>query len=252
MEKDGKMQKVFNKLRSLQEVLLKEFEIEAELEEIPKELDELKRNFQKVERIIKENEKNIESLNEKMSYLKKEKAELQKNHEKYEGQISLIKTQREYEAITSEIAQIKEKLENIEEEEMNSLGETEDMKKVIEEQSELHVQLKSTIAEKEKEVHKLQSEKKKELDKCLKEKHKISSGLDEEVIYKFEKIVKNKEGIGIVSIRRGVCMGCNMILPPQFINDVRREEEIIFCPNCSRILYFFEESPEEEEELVLE
>jgi len=251
MGKDAKMQEVFDKLRSLQEVLLNEFDIESDLEEIPKELEEMKRKFQRVERIIKENEKNIKSHEQKLSFLKKEKEELEHNQEKYEGQISLIKTQREYEAITSEIAQIKEKLEAIEEEEMNTLQEMEEMKKVIEEQSEIHDQLKSSISENEKEVNKLLASKNKELDKCLKEKRKISSGLDEEVIYKFEKIVKKKDGIGIVSIRRGVCMGCNMILPPQFINDVRREEEIIFCPNCSRILYYFVESPEDEE-LVLE
>ena len=64
--------------------------------------------------------------------------------------------------------------------------------------------------------------------------------MDEEVIYKFEKIVRKKEGLGIVSIKNSVCMGCNMILPPQFVNDVRREEKIIFCPNCSRILYFYD------------
>ena len=32
-----------------------------------------------------------------------------------------------------------------------------------------------------------------------------------------------------------------MILPPQFVNDVRREESIIFCPNCSRILFYYED-----------
>jgi predicted nucleic acid-binding Zn-ribbon protein len=251
MGKADKMQDVFDKLRMLQDVLLREFDIEAELEEIPRERDEMKRKFQRVERIIKENEKNLESHTAKIAALQKEKEELQRNHQKYESQISLIKTQREYEAITSEIAQIKEKLETVESEETGSMTEMEEMKKAIEEQSELHEQLKAAIHDKDKEVNKLLSEKQKELDKCLKEKNKISSGLDEEVIYKFEKIVKNKDGIGIVSIRRGVCMGCNMILPPQFINDVRREEAIIFCPNCSRILYFFEESPEEEE-LVLE
>ena len=95
-------------------------------------------------------------------------------------------------------------------------------------------------------MNKLTSEKQKELDKCLKEKKSISSGLDEELLYKFEKIVKNKEGIGIVSVKNNVCMGCNMLLPPQFVNDVRREDKLIFCPNCSRILYYQQEELSEE------
>jgi uncharacterized protein YbaR (Trm112 family) len=38
-----------------------------------------------------------------------------------------------------------------------------------------------------------------------------------------------------------------MILPVQFANMVRLREEIVFCPYCSRILYY-EESEQGEEE----
>jgi hypothetical protein len=41
-------------------------------------------------------------------------------------------------------------------------------------------------------------------------------------------------------------MGCHMILPAQFSNNVRLCEEFVFCPYCSRIL-FYEESSETEE-----
>jgi uncharacterized protein YbaR (Trm112 family) len=54
-------------------------------------------------------------------------------------------------------------------------------------------------------------------------------------------------GRGIVGIRGGVCMGCHMILPVQFANTVRQGEEIVFCPYCSRILYY-EEAEEGQEE----
>ena len=244
------MEEVFNKLKELQEVLLKEFEVEAELEEIPKELNALKWKFQRIERTIKENESKNEHLNARIEQLKKEKEDHKKNKEKYESQIPLIKTQREYEAITNEIAQVDEKLEIVEEEEQSAAREIEEINKIIEDNSGIYTELKESIEARDKEVQKELSDRQKDLKKFLKEKDKISAGLDEEIIYKFEKIVRKKEGIGIVSIKNDVCMGCNMILPPQFINDVRREEEIIFCPNCSRILYYFEERLEDEELLV--
>lgn len=121
------------------------------------------------------------------------------------------------------------------------------MNSELEQQRSMLEELKELIAEKEKEVADAVKSKEKELKSCLKEKDQVSKGLDEEIIYKFEKIVKNKEGIGIVSVKNNVCMGCNMLLPPQFVNDVRREEKLIFCPNCSRILYYQgEEEPAEE------
>ena len=240
------MQKVYDKLRELQHILLNEFEIEAELEEIPRELNELKRRFHKLERTISEKEASKEHNTELLEQLTKDKEESKLNKDKYEGQIKLIKTQKEYEALTSEIAQIDEKLAQIESEELESMQELETLNTDLEEQTGLLQELKETIVGKEKEVSKLSAEKQKELDKYLKEKKTISSGLDKELIYKFEKIVKNKEGIGIISIKNNVCMGCNMLLPPQFVNDVRREDELFFCPNCSRILYYQQEAPAEE------
>jgi hypothetical protein len=71
----------------------------------------------------------------------------------------------------------------------------------------------------------------------------ITPGLDEEILFKFERIIKNKSGLGIVPIDGGVCNGCHMILPAQYANNVRRGEGIMFCPNCSRILFV----PDEED-----
>jgi len=244
------MKKTYEKLKILQSILMQEFNAEAELDEIPRELNEIKRKFAKVERSIKEMETAEDNNTKKLKELEKQKGELQRSKEKYGGQIPLIKTQKEYEALTSEIAQLDEKLMVTEEEELNATQEIETLNKEIEGKKQLHENLKAEIAGKEKEVKQLITKKQKELDKYLKEKDKTSSGLDEEIIYKFEKIVKKKEGIGIVSIRNGVCMGCNMALPPQFINDVRREEAIIFCPNCSRILYYFEQEQTEDEVVV--
>jgi predicted nucleic acid-binding Zn-ribbon protein len=240
------MQDVFEKLKVLQKILLREFEIEDELEKIPQELNELKRRFHKTKRTFSEKEMSREQNTKLLEELKEEKEESSLVKDKYEGQIKLIKTQKEYEALTSEIAQIDEKLERIETEEMEAFQEVEQLNVDLEEQKALIEELEASIEENEGVVNKQSGEKQKELDKCLKEKKTISSGLDEELLYKFEKIVKNKEGIGIVSIRKNVCMGCNMLLPPQFVNDVRRENKLIFCPNCSRILYYQHEEETEE------
>jgi hypothetical protein len=53
-------------------------------------------------------------------------------------------------------------------------------------------------------------------------------------------------GRGIVAIKGGVCMGCHMVLPVQFANMIHQGEEIVFCPYCSRIL-FYEESGQDGE-----
>ncbi len=241
----GKMKEVFDKLIKLQDVLLKEFKAEDELKEIPRELNALKAKYERLERSLKEEKENIENYKKTVEDILKNIEALNRDKEKYEGQILQIKTQKEYEALTSEIAQIEEKISLMKEQEEDLNSEIVKLNREIENQEEEYARLKEEIAVKEKEVNEQLENKKRELEGYLKEKEEISSGLDDEIIYKFEKIVKKKDGIGIVSIKNNICMGCNMILPPQFVNDVRREESIIFCPNCSRILYYFEEEPQD-------
>jgi predicted nucleic acid-binding Zn-ribbon protein len=69
----------------------------------------------------------------------------------------------------------------------------------------------------------------------------VVDGIDEEFRAKFEKIVRNKEGRGIVAVTCGYCTGCHLVLPQEFINKVRSNDKIYFCPNCSRTLYFKED-----------
>ena len=51
---------------------------------------------------------------------------------------------------------------------------------------------------------------------------------------------------GIVAVKGNVCEGCHMILPAQFANEVHTGDKIVFCPYCSRILYYEEMADGEE------
>ena len=80
-----------------------------------------------------------------------------------------------------------------------------------------------------------------------KQEDEIIPGLNQEIVYKFQRIIqRNSEGI--VAVRNGVCTGCQMILPGQFANEVRDGEKILFCPYCSRILFYQEVNEEEAED----
>jgi len=91
----------------------------------------------------------------------------------------------------------------------------------------------------------------KKLDKLAKQEAKIVPGIDPEIIFKFERIIKSKN-TGIVAVKGNVCDGCHMILPAQFANDVHNGESITFCPYCSRILYYQEAEDGENEYFQLD
>ena len=62
--------------------------------------------------------------------------------------------------------------------------------------------------------------------------------MDPRILAQFELISNRRNGIGIAEARDGICTICHVRLRPQVFNTVRRNEEIIQCDSCNRILYF--------------
>ncbi|MCX7656309.1 MAG: C4-type zinc ribbon domain-containing protein, partial [Treponemataceae bacterium] len=186
-----------------------------------------------------------------VSQLKVSLAEAESNRERAEKAMDTITTQREYEALDKEIREASEKEQQyrkeLQREEKNLVVLSEEIQReaaLVEEQERDLAQRRAGI---EQEL----AEKRAELEALKEREREVTAGLDPEVVFKFERIIRNKMGLGIVPIKGGVCNGCHMILPVQFANMVRSGAEIVFCPYCSRILYY-EESEEGEMEFFNE
>lgn len=90
-----------------------------------------------------------------------------------------------------------------------------------------------------------------ELVELVEGEQRIAPDLDSDTLFKFDRIIKNKQGIGIVPVQGNVCMGCHMILSAQFAIEVRKEN-IMYCPYCSRILYYQESEQDAAEDMIFD
>jgi uncharacterized protein len=230
---------VFDKLKDLQEILANKYELEAKIEESPKQLDAQDELLARLKKEYIERNTAYEEVKGKVDKLKADLFEAEKSRESGEKGMDNITTHREYEALDKQISEASEREADI----------RKDLQKEEKNLAELNEILKSDesmISAQEKDLNsgKASLDKeilgyKAELDKLKKKEAKITPGIDQEIVYKFQRIIqRNSEGI--VAVKNGVCMGCHMILPAQFANEVRDGEKILFCPYCSRILYYQE------------
>lgn len=68
------------------------------------------------------------------------------------------------------------------------------------------------------------------------QKSEMCSKVNQEIIFKYERI-RSKEPLAISeATKEGQCLGCSMGLPPQLYNDLLKQEHLWLCPNCHRIL----------------
>ena len=236
---DFELQQIDSLLLTLQDVLRDKFALESEIEALPLNLSTQK------EELAEANRKYLE-LNEKYNKAKEEAAKYAVDYDEAfqertnaEKMMDSITTQREYEALSKQIEEAKVRENGLLRARNNSNSLVEDLRAQLEAQGQVCDSNKADVDAKNAEIDSLIAEKKEriaELDsRCLEIK---DMGISDEIYVKFSHIVKNKKGTGIVAIHGQVCQGCHMVLPVQFVNDVRLGNTTEYCPYCSRILYW--------------
>lgn len=242
------MTEELERLKSLQDVLAEKYEIEAKVDELPKTLDGSTESLDRFKREYIEKNKLYEEKKDIVARLRVELDEAQRKREEGERGMDAISTHREYEILEKQISEA-QALEDSKRKELQreekSMAELNDLLKSEED----------LIASTEKDVNEARENLDKEIAACnekleaLKaQEAEISEGIDSETIMKFQRIIKRNRK-GIVAVKGKVCDGCHMILPAQFANEVHHGEKILFCPYCSRIL-FYEEAADLDENYV--
>lgn len=243
------MQSTFEKLQQLQGILSKKFVIENEIDELPKAIVTRSEVLNRMKKGYIEENESYEISKEKIKHLRYTMSEAESNRESLETKMEQISTQREYEALGKEIESATEKEQQIRKDIQKEEESLENLKITLEKKTQM---IEAQEEELKKETERIESniqDKKSAIESLEQEEKEITPGMNENIIYKFERIIKNKSGVGIVPVKNGVCSGCNMILPAQFVNDVRTHKDILFCPYCSRIL-FYEDTMESIDEAV--
>ena len=235
------MQEVFDKLKNLQDILSRKYEMEKEIYEIPKALSTKKELLVRLRKdFIEKNDLLTETQN-KIKHLKFLLDEAEREREEFEKQMDIITTQREYEALDKEIKSATERGQQYRKDILREEKEQEVIKLSLEQEEKMISQQQMDLSDEEEKIKTESLEKEKVLADLKVQESQIIPGLDEDILFKFERIIKSKSGLGIVPVKDYVCTGCHMVLPAQFQNDIHAGEDIHFCPYCSRILYYEED-----------
>jgi uncharacterized protein len=189
----------------------------------------------------------MEALKKQRRDLEREVEELDQKIKKSQSKLMEVKTNKEYRAMLTEIDEQKkvkrtkedlllEFLEKLEEGQQKEKS----LKKVVESKAAEGKVKKDTLEEDGKKYAEELS--------GLNQQRKDLTVLVEPSLLKQYEFLKNKlKGVGVSEARDAICLSCHMQIPPQLYNDLFRQDRIITCPSCLRILYLSEtrEKPEE-------
>ena len=158
--------------------------------------------------------------------------------QKYTQQQFQTKKNEEYQALTHEIDRCKQKVSKLEDEQLGLMEEIEAAEKEVEEAKQTYDRAKAEVDQEKAELDERESHLKKELEELQNKREELKQPVESSLLRQYERILAHRGSSVVVPIDRGVCGGCHMKLPPQVIVSCKGDQEIVKCPNCSRILYY--------------
>jgi predicted nucleic acid-binding Zn-ribbon protein len=180
----------------------------------------------------------LAAAQEKRRADEKEVSTVQTRLAKYKDQLLEVKTNREYTAMLHEIEAAQNDIKAREDRILEIMMESDELNAELKKSdADLKAAEKSTAAERavlEKEVAELQAE----IDTTAAARAALVAQIDRAALAIFETTAKGRKGVAVSEARNGLCTICHVRLRPQIFNEVRKNESIIQCDSCRRILYF--------------
>jgi uncharacterized protein len=156
---------------------------------------------------------------------------------KFREQAMAVKTNIEYHAVQKEISFAQGEIKALEDKILEQMLEADELTAAVKKAD-------ADLASEQKEIDAARSEMTTEhaelgrsLERMRDERAAIVGGLNPQLLSIFEQVSRKRNGIAVAEARDGICTVCHVRLRPQVFNTVLRNEDIVQCDSCHRILY---------------
>lgn len=228
------------------------------LQEVDEQLLELERSKEYLPEIIENVKKevvdaalNVETTGQKLEEARLKNRQLEADLEgaqgdlsRYQSQMESIKTNREYDALTNEIETIKERIGFIEDEDILTLNEIDELTTSLEEAKKRHELLarsnKDQLVTLEREMGAVEDKVQVKMDA----RKNITVRITKTTLSVYERVRRGRGSPVVVALKKKACGACYKSQPPQRIQELRKGITVINCDNCGRFLILVENGDE--------
>jgi len=158
--------------------------------------------------------------------------------EKLKNRTTEIKTNKEYQAHLHEIETAKKEKDQVEEILLHLMEQGDALKARLSEQEALLAQAEKLFQEEREKLSAEAGQIEEDLKQLEQERQGLEGKVEKKLLQDYHQLKAARKDLAVVPIKDGTCLGCRLQLPPQLMAEVRRNEKILTCSNCRRILYW--------------
>ena len=179
----------------------------------------------------------IQDNQAKRKQLESEVADAESKISKYKEQLMIVKTNEEYKAMVKEIGYNQTSLASVEDEILALMVGLETLEEAVKITETRLAEDQKTVQAERSHLEELNSADTIALEAYLSERKILVREISEDVFFRYERIGKARGGIALSKASDEACNVCNVRMRPQKFQEVRKNDQIITCDSCARILY---------------
>ena len=211
------------------------------LKERPVEIQELLQQFEVKKVTLKQLEDKLKTILVKQKDLDNDLKSKEEGIRKLDSSLLLLKTNKEYTTRLHEIETLKADKSLVEEKILMGFDEVEAAGKAVDTERQMVAQYEKDFLAKKKETETAIGIAEDQIKVKESQRGRLTPEVRPDILSRYERIMNNKDGIGIVNISNSNCTGCNMHVTEQLLHQVRMYDHLVSCDSCARILYLSDE-----------
>jgi predicted nucleic acid-binding Zn-ribbon protein len=216
------------------------YALKLEKEAKPQEIKALEISFEQKKLSLSTLEKSFLDLQKHRKDRELELSAKEEEGKKLQSQLYTLKTNKEYQTMLQQIQGTKADASVIEDKILELLDQTDKIKNEIEKENKRLKEEENIFLGQKKKAEDRVKEIEDRLAQLGAQRKQVIPDIETKILSQYDRILQNRDGLGIVSVKNNSCQGCNMFVPPQVINLIKMYERIITCEVCNRILYIDE------------
>jgi predicted nucleic acid-binding Zn-ribbon protein len=212
---------------------------------LEKEIATLPKHIAQIEKTLESHQRRLEADRAALVANQKDRKKLEGDIQMNEQKISKLRDQmlqaknnEQYKAFQNEIDHFGRENKSFEEKILLLMTASEPLDAAVKQaEAALKEEQKGVEAEKAK-VRERTAVDQKELDGLKAERTEAAKLISPATLKEYERIKKKSRGIAIADGTSGRCSACHILLRPQYMQDLRKQDQLLSCESCGRFLVY--------------
>jgi len=170
--------------------------------------------------------------------LEAEMADLAIKKRKNEDRQMSVKTAGEYEALKKEAEYLGRKISDLEDETLALLDSLDQRRELLADLAAKAAEAGAFCAEQAARAEAGEKAGQAALEALARRRAELAEVIGPALLKQYEDTARDRGGTAVTAAAEGLCLACRLSFPPQFYNELQRNEKISVCPNCGRLIYW--------------